>query len=199
MTNGLWGQLKNCLPINTTVMFACLKYQIVLWSVGNSCSLTPVCKARAHFVPPAALNSQKWSALCTEAMQRSLFYSRQPCSDSLGRRVLKKEPPAALRLCETRRALIRKGTHHCGSPQQLLIASQVGPQTWHLLALGFGWTDGLTGTLSQSCLILRDVSVWFVDLCIWEKYIHLISIHMCINTIYSIHRYIIGTLTINWL
>lgn len=37
MTNGLWGRLKNCLPINNTSMFACLKYQIVLWSVGNSC------------------------------------------------------------------------------------------------------------------------------------------------------------------
>lgn len=43
-----------------------------------------------------------------------------------------KEPPAALRLCETRRVLIRKGTHYCGSPQQRLIASRVGPQTWHL-------------------------------------------------------------------
>lgn len=43
-----------------------------------------------------------------------------------------KEPPTALGFCETRRALIRKGTHYCESPQQRLIASGVGPQTWHL-------------------------------------------------------------------
>lgn len=36
LTNGLRGRLENRLPINSTSMFACLKYQIVLWSVGNS-------------------------------------------------------------------------------------------------------------------------------------------------------------------
>lgn len=49
----------------------------------------------------------------------------------------RKEPPTVLSLCETRRVLIRKGTHYCGSPQQRLIASRVGPQTWHLCPLAY--------------------------------------------------------------
>lgn len=54
---------------------------------------------------------------------------------------LGKDPPADLSLCETRHVLIREGMQNCGSPQQPLIASQVGPQTWYLCLAK--WANGL--------------------------------------------------------
>ncbi len=63
---------------------------------------------------------------------------------------LEKKTPTALGLCETRRVLITKGTHYCGSPQQRLIASRVGPQTWHLCPLA--WLNWQTACWLAFCL-----------------------------------------------
>lgn len=149
VTNGLRGRLENCLPINTTSMFACLKYQIVLWSVGNSCSgcigvFSPGLQSPGTFCPTRS--GWRW-AWWRHGARAFIHDGLAP----IRCRVSKKEPPAALGLCVARRALIRKGTLHCGSPQQRLIASQVGPQTWHLLALGFGWTIGLAPSRHYIC------------------------------------------------
>lgn len=78
------------------------------------------------------------------------------------------EPPTALSFCETRRVLIGKGTHHCGSPQQRLIASGVGPQTWHLCPRAqLNWQTACWLALSLHLfLILCD---WFSVYFGWHR------------------------------
>lgn len=108
-------------------------------------SLKLVCKAQFEKrLVSTAKQLQIWTIWMSLGTETTLMPSFIPVGlkDSLplfqsGTGPWKERTPTALSLCETRRVLIRKGTHYCGSPQQRLIASRVSPQTWYLCPLAW--------------------------------------------------------------
>lgn len=130
--------------------------KVVVKPIGEAGFPLPLWLCSYGFGLSEVVASWHWNNMDGPSFSRPVGLNRELAPFSVGHSPWES---CILSLCELKRALIRKGRHHCGLPQQHVIATRVDPQTWHLypLALQNGQTPCCLSFSLQSSMFLLEI------------------------------------------